>query len=731
MMKQKYAYKQYLVLLGILCLSLVAQGQNGTTPLTLKGIIYGEFRAKPAGITFKVAEGGAYYTTISADRKKIEQYSFETGKLSKVLFDLSNMKNTCGVKEIEEYDIAPGGNEILIYTNVEYIYRRSWQADAFRYDVRRNQLSPLSNTPGKVMIPTFSPNARMVAFVRNNNIYIRKFDFDTEVAVTTDGKFGSIINGTTDWVYEEEFTATKLLSWSSNGEYLAYARFDETEVLQYGFQIYDFNNHTPLTYQYKYPCAGEKNSTYSLHVYNVNDKVSRTVNLPVEKDSYMPRIEFTSMGGELAAITLNRLQNEMKLFLINPATLVPRVALVEKDKCYVDENCISTLAITSNNFIMISERGGYAQVYSFDKNGQQIRCLTPGNYDVTTIYGVDNNGNVYYQAADETPIARRIFKVTPKGKITLLAGERGMNNATFSSDFSFFLRSRSNREMPPIYTVVNARNGKTVRTLESNEALKQKLAKYRFRPAEFETIKLVNGVSVNAYIIKPSNFDANKKYPLLMVQYSGPNSQEVLDHYEMDWTNYLAEQGYIVACVDGRGTGARGTEWRKCTYQQLGILESDDQIAAAKTLAKLPYIDENRMAIWGWSFGGYNTLLCLCRGEGTFKAGIAVAPVTDWHFYDTIYTERFLRTPQQNPSGYTSGAPLKLARNLKGELLIIHGTADDNVHLRNTLLFTEELVQANIPFEMAVYPNRNHSIYGGNTRLHLFERKIDFLKRKL
>lgn len=729
-MMRKYLYLLFSLMLFV-GLSSPTNAQQGDTPLSLEEIVSGAFYPKSAGRNFMPSEDATSYTTLSPDQKRIVKFRFDTGREVATLFDLDKLSSSLGVKKVEGYSIAPGEKEILIYSEIEPIYRRSWKAKVYRYDVRRQKLSPLSKVDKKIMIPTFSPDGRMVAFVRDNNIYIAKFDYDSEVAVTTDGEFNKVIYGATDWVYEEELRTTKLLSWSSKGDYLAYARFDESHIPEYGFQLYSDQNEASFAYKYKYPFAGEANSKVSIHIYNLNDKRSQKVNLPIKEELYFPRIEFTKSGDNLALFTLNRHQNLFNLFFVNPSSLVAKLKLTDKDKAYVAEEWVNSMVIEEKGFVLVSEREGYAQIYRFDSNGAVAKCLTPGKYDVTQLYGVDKEGNVYYQAADQTPIARRVLKVSPKGKIELLAGERGINSATFSHNFRYCLLSQSNREMPPKYSILETKSAKEIRILEDNKQLKAKLTKYRFRPAEFITLTGENGVVFHSYLIKPSTFDPAKQYPVLMVQYSGPNSQQVLDHYDMDWVQYLAEQGYIIACVDGRGTGSRGSEWRKCTYLKLGIYESDDQIAAAKALGKLPFVDASRIAIWGWSFGGYNTLLCLCRGNGTFKAGIAVAPVTDWSFYDSIYTERFMRTPQENPSGYKEGAPLNLAKNLQGKLLIIHGTADDNVHFRNTMLFIEELIQADIPFEMAVYPNRNHGIYGGNTRLHLYKRKIDFLKRNL
>lgn len=718
-------------LLALLFLgNLFLYAQHGTRKFTIEDITQFQFSCKRAGIGFRPYENDSY-TTISRDGSRIERYSFATGKLESVLLDLSDVEAGHNLYAIEDYSIAPGGKEILILTDVNYIYRRSWNAYAYRYDVDSKKLYPVREDTEKISNPTFSPNGKMLAYVCNNNVYINNFENNSTTAVTTDGLFNKVINGATDWVYEEEFGVTNTLTWSPDASYLSFVRFDESKVNEYGFQIYSPDNYPQLPcYQYKYPTAGTKNSEVSVIVYNVGGKTSQKVSLPITPEHYIPHIAFTQRDNALGVYTLNRHQNHFSLFLVNPVDRSSKVVLSDSDKAYINNEWINSLVVLKDGFVMVSDKNGYAQIFRYDKNGKELKCLTPGKYDVTKLYGVDDKGNVYYQAADQTPIQRRVFKVSPEGKITLLAGERGINDATFTKDYSYFILQRSNSEQPYIYTVNSTVNGKAIRVLEDNAALKAKLENYSFQPREFTTLKLSTGVTVNAYLLKPPHMDPTKKYPVLMVQYSGPDSQEVLDKFDIDWVYYLAQEGYIVACVDGRGTGARGREWRKCTYQKLGIYESDDQIAAAKALGQLPYVDAKRIGIWGWSFGGYNTLLCLCRGD-VFKLGIAVAPVTDFRFYDTIYAERYLRTPQENPDGYYNGAPLSLAQNMHGKLLIIHGTADDNVHVRNTMLFTEKLVQADIPFEMALYTNRNHSIYGGNTRTHLYKRMFEFLKRNL
>lgn len=739
-MNTRFKTKASWLLCGLVGLFLVtsveAWSQQGTRPITLQELTNWRFAPRSAGRSFRSMSDGRYYTTLNRERTSIMQYEFSSGKAVATLFDLKDVESRkisqkgefALPRTIDDYEIAPDGHHILLKTETEAIYRRSSRSTVFHYDVRRQQIEPLST--GKLMIPTFSPDGRMVAFVRDNNIFIRKFDYDSEVQVTTDGKRNEIINGATDWVYEEELYCTKLLSWSEDGRHLAFVRFDEREVPAYSMPMYGDGLY-PGEYTYKYPKAGEKNSDVSLHVYNVDQKVVRQVSLPIDTESYIPRIEFTPIKNQLAVCTLNRHQNDFVLYLVDPQTLVAKPALRDADEAYIKIEWINSLVIDAHGFTMVSEADGYAHLYRYSTTGEKVRQLTKGTWDIITLYGVDKVGNAYYQAADETPIRRRILKVSPKGGITVLAGEPGINQATFSEDFSHFLNIYSSSTTPPQYTIRSSREGKVLRELENNKDLSQELFSRRYSSKEFIQLEVASGRVLHGWIQKPINFDPNKRYPLLMVQYSGPDSQEVLDQFDMDWTVALAEEGYVVACFDGRGTGARGREWRKSTYLQLGILESDDQIAAAKALGKLNYVDAGRIGIWGWSFGGYMTLLSLCRGDGTFKAGVAVAPVTDWRFYDSIYTERYLRTPQENPQGYRNGAPLAQAARLRGNLLIVHGSADDNVHLQNTMDFTEQLVQNNIPFDMAIYTDRDHSIYGGNTRYHLFTRIVNYLKTNL
>ncbi len=713
------------ITLVLLCsLTLVAQQQR---EITLPEVTSGAFAARGAGNGFRSLPDGKHYTLISDDYQRIVKYEYATGRAVDTLFDIAKARE-CDIKAIWDYDIAPSGHHILIYTDIKPIYRRSYTLRATHYDVRRNLCEPL--TEGDIMIPTFSPDGRMVAFVRDNNIFIKKFDFNSEVQVTTDGKRNEVINGTTDWVYEEEFSTTRLMEWSPQSDFLAFVRSDESQVKAYSMPIYGDDLY-PTDYVYKYPKVGEQNSTVSLHLYNLDLKRTDRVDLPLDADGYIPRIVFTGWGSDLAAITFNRLQNDLKVYRINPKSRTPRLTLREQDPRYINNEFINSMRFVPDGIVMLSERDGSTQLYKYGTNGALQQRLTQGNWDIISFYGCDSEGNVYYQAADQTPTQRRVLKTTPRGKTTVLAGEAGINRASFTQDYSYFINSYSNAKTPAITTIRTTKEGKVIRTLEDNAQLVAKLKGYDYNDKEFFTIEVAPGRTLHGWMIRPPHFDASKRYPTVMHQYSGPDSQEVLDQFYIGWEYALAQAGYVVVCVDGRGTGGRGTEWRKCTYRELGLRESSDQIAAAEALPKqFNYIDGSRIAIFGWSYGGYNTLMSLCRGK-VFRAGVAVAPVTDWRFYDTIYTERFMATPQVNNKGYEASSVLSIAHNLHGDLLVIHGTADDNVHLQNTMRLATELVKADIPFEMATYTDKDHSIYGGNNRQHLYSRIIEFLDRKL
>lgn len=718
------------IILATLVSAGTAGAQTGDKSVSLKEITDGMFRQKTAVGEMRSLPDGEHYTAMNADRNMIVKYSYRTGKAVDTLFNATTARE-CEFTKFDGYTISSTGHHILVWRETEPIYRRSYKAAVYDYDVRRNYIKPITDSKEKVMIPTFSPDGRMCAFVKDNNIWIRKFDFDTEVQVTKDGALNKILNGTTDWVYEEEFAVTNLMAWSPDSEYLAYVRTDETEVPEYSMQVYGEGLY-PSYYNFKYPKAGQKNSTVSVKAYSVQTRDTKHLDVPMDEDSYIPRITFTRNASQLAVMTLNRHQNIFNMYYVNPKSGVSRLILREENECYVDSEWLSSIHFLSNGFTYVSEQDGYAHIYLYSPTGVLQKQITQGNWDVTRLIGYDETTkNTYYESAEESPLRRAVYKIDAKGVKTRLTPEEGTNSAAFSANYAYFVNRYSNANTPMRITVNETKSRKVLRTLQDNAELRERLAQYRFGKKEFFTLTTKSGFELNAWMVKPANFDESKKYPVMMTQYSGPNSQQVLDSYSFDWEQYLAANGIIVVCVDGRGTGARGEAFRKCTYLRMGEKESQDQVEAAQALGQYPYIDAGRMAIWGWSFGGYNTLMALSVGHGTFKVGIAVAPPTDWKYYDTVYTERYMRTPQENFNGYAATSPLKKVKDLEGKLLLIHGTADDNVHFMQSMEYAEALVQAGKQFDMHVYKDRNHGISGGNTRYHLYTKMSNYLFENL
>lgn len=718
------------IILAALVSAGTAGAQTGDKSVSLKEITDGMFRQKTAVGEMRSLPDGEHYTAMNAERNMIVKYSYRTGKAVDTLFNATTARE-CEFTKFDGYTISSTGHHILVWRETEPIYRRSYKAAVYDYDVRRNYIKPITDSKEKVMIPTFSPDGRMCAFVKDNNIWIRKFDFDTEVQVTKDGALNKILNGTTDWVYEEEFAVTNLMAWSPDSEYLAYVRTDETEVPEYSMQVYGDGLY-PSYYNFKYPKAGQKNSTVSVKAYSVQTRDTKHLDVPMDEDSYIPRITFTRNASQLAVMTLNRHQNIFNMYYVNPKSGVSRLILREENECYVDSEWLSSIHFLSNGFTYVSEQDGYAHIYLYSPTGVLQKQITQGNWDVTRLIGYDEaTKNTYYESAEESPLRRAVYKIDAKGVKTRLTPEEGTNSAAFSANYAYFVNRYSNANTPMRITVNETKSRKVLRTLQDNAELRERLAQYRFGKKEFFTLTTKSGFELNAWMVKPANFDESKKYPVMMTQYSGPNSQQVLDSYSFDWEQYLAANGIIVVCVDGRGTGARGEAFRKCTYLRMGEKESQDQVEAAQALGQYPYIDAGRMAIWGWSFGGYNTLMALSVGHGTFKVGIAVAPPTDWKYYDTVYTERYMRTPQENFDGYAATSPLKKVKDLEGKLLLIHGTADDNVHFMQSMEYAEALVQAGKQFDMHVYKDRNHGISGGNTRYHLYTKMSNYLFENL
>lgn len=685
---------------------------------------------------------GESYTQLSPDHKRIVRHSFKTGKEIATVFDVETARGSKKLPYIDGYIMSPDEHRILIQTETKGIYRRSYTAVYYIYDVRNNTLEPLSEG-GPQQVPLFSPDGNVIAFARGNNLFLVKLLFgNAEVQVTKDGKFNEVINGLPDWVNEEEFTTNRSFDFSADSKVLAWVRYDESQVPIYSMQEFkglyparsEFDAY-PGTYDYKYPVAGQKNSEVKVMTFDIKNRVTRTLDVPLDKDGYIPRIKFTSDPTKLAVITLNRHQSQMDVYMANPLSKVCKLVLREKNEKYVRETAYTQMKFYDGHFSLLSERSGFQHLYWYNLGGQLEAQITKGNFEVTDFYGYDaRTGSFYYASTQESPLRRAVYKADKQGRVKKLSSSVGTNSAKFSKTMKYYMNVYSSAQQPPVTTLCD-NNGKTITTLIDNADLKAKVEKVVGKK-EFFQFTTSEGVQLNGWMVKPRDFDASKKYPVVMYQYSGPGSQEVTDSWNLGFygagifESYLTEQGFICACVDGRGTGARGADFEKCTYLQLGLRESQDQVETAIYLGSLPYVDKANIGIWGWSFGGFNTLMSMSEGRPVFKAGVAVAAPSNWKYYDTVYTERYMRTPNVNAAGYAIN-PMERAANLSGSLLLIHGTADDNVHFRNVAEMSEALVQANKQFEMQIYTNRNHSIYGGNTRYHLLTRMCDFFKRNL
>lgn len=685
---------------------------------------------------------GETYSQLSPDHKQIVTYSFKTGERKNVLFDVANTKEN-SVPAIDGYIMSPDESNILIRTKTKPIYRRSSTAVYYIYNVRNRTLVPLSNG-GPQQVPMFSRDGNMIAFVRDNNLFLVKLLFNnSESQITKDGKFNEIINGIPDWVNEEEFATNCSFDFNADNTMLAWVRYDESKVPLYSFPLYQGSYprqqqyaEYPGRYEYKYPMAGATNSTVTVHTFDIKTRVIRQLNLPLDADGYIPRIKFTSDAEKLAVYTLNRHQDRLDIYMANPRSTECKLVVRDNVDKYITEQAYTKTPFYQNRFILMSERDGYNHIYLYDFTGKLVRQITKGEYVVTDFYGYDEKtGECYFAAYMDGPTRKAVYKIDVKGRLTKLSDKVGTNDATFSKTMKYYMNVYSNINTPPVTTLCDNR-GKTLKVLLDNSALNEKLAQINLGSREFFTFTTSEGVQLNGYMVKPADFDASRKYPVILFQYSGPGSQQVLDSWytgQMTGTlyeQYMAQQGFIMVCVDGRGTGGRGAEFERCTYLNLGDLESKDQVETAIYMGNLPYVDKEHIGIWGWSFGGFNTLMSMSEGRPVFAAGVAIAPPTSWRYYDSVYTERFMRTPQENPDGYNRN-PIQRASKLHGKLLICHGTADDNVHFRNVTEYADALVQANKYFMMLPYTNRNHSIFGGNTRIHLFTSMTNFFLNEL
>lgn len=722
----KYS-SRFAALLLLVCFSAVAQQK-----ITLEQIWGGAFRTQGMD-ELQSLKNSNQYTVLNFDRSsrsmQIDLYDFATLKKTATLIDTKNHQN---LPMIDSYTFSSKENQMLLACNSTPIFRRSFLADYFLYDLETKQLTKLFDF--QVQEPVFSSDGKKIAYAKDNNLFLYDIASKKSTAITTDGKKNAIINGITDWVYEEEFAFVRAFDWNASGDKIAYIKFDETDVPEFSMDVYGKELY-PSQHVFKYPKAGEKNALVSLHIFDLKNNSTKKIELGSYQDFYIPRIKWTTDANVLSAQIINRHQNNLDLLFVDGTSGKTTIVLNEKDKAYVDITDNLTF-LKDNSFIWTSEKDGFNHIYHYDKSGKLKNQVTEGAWEVTNYYGLDEkNQTIFYQSVENGSINRDVYSVGLNGKNKKrLSDKAGTNAATFSPNFEFYINSFSSATVPPVYTLNNSKTGKSIQSIKDNETLSARLKMFDLPTKEFSEITTEKGHKLNSWMIKPKDFDASKKYPVLMFQYSGPGSQEVanswLDTNDM-WYMMLSQQGYIVVCVDGRGTGFKGSDFKKVTYKDLGKLEVEDQIDAAKVLGNYNYIDKNRIGIWGWSYGGFMSSNCILKGNDVFKMAIAVAPVTNWRFYDSVYTERFLQTPQENAAGYDENSPINHVEKLKGKYLLIHGTADDNVHVQNTMLMIEALVQANKQFDWAIYPDKNHGIYGGKTRLQLYTKMTNFIKDNL
>ncbi len=730
-----------LCLSGALCLAGLSVFAGGK--LDLKSITNGEFSQETMTAVRPSADGETY-TQISADGKQIVSYSFRTGKQESVVFDVATARGG-QVSKVDNYIMSPDGRRILIQTQTKPIFRRSFTAVYYIYDIRNNKLEPLSDG-GPQQTPVFSPDGNQIAFVRDNNIFLVKLLYDNaESQVTKDGKRNEVLNGIPDWVYEEEFSTNSSMVFSADSKQIIWIRYDETDVKQYSLQLFkglypekkEYLEY-PGFYTYKYPVPGQVNSKVSVHSFDIKSHQTRRIELPLDADGYIPRIKATSDPTKIAIFTLNRHQDVLRIYMANPLSTVCQLAIEDKVDKYVKEETFEEVKITDKHILLPSERDGYNHLYLYNLNGQLLRQIVKDKYVVQSVYGFDEQtGDAYFAANPNGPTDQQVMVAHANGKTEVLSQKAGVNNAVFSSNFKYFINIWSDLNHPVQYTLCQ-NNGKVLQTLIDNQELVQKLSGYDLGTKELFSFTTSEGVQLNGWMVKPKDFNSAKKYPVIMYQYGGPGNQQVLNQWGIGMNGsgaileqYLCQQGYLCVCVDNRGTGGRGAEFEKCTYLRLGELEARDQVETALWLGSQPYVDKERIGIWGWSYGGWNTLMSMSEGRPVFKAGVAIAPPTCWRFYDSIYTERYMRTPNENKAGYDEVNPIARASQLNGALLLCHGLADDNVHYRNTAEYVEALVQADKDFRQLVYTNRNHSIFGGNTRNHLFRQAVNHFNATL
>jgi dipeptidyl-peptidase-4 len=745
-MRNYYRLRRLPVFFPLLWLNvygLVAQTSPSTQPLTLEAIFADDLLQQETVSSIRWMNDGRYYTAAvredTAYYQHILRYDVTTGEAVDTLVDGRQLvpRDAPGTPALayDNYALSPREDKVLFATELEPIYRRSRKAYYYVYDLTTGNFQPLAEG-GKQSYATFSPDGRYVAYVRDNNLYYVALADGSVTAVTQDGKKNELIHGSTDWVYEEEFGFTKAFYWSPASDRLAFISFDESQVAEYNMQ--GWGDLYPRDGRFKYPKAGEANSVIRVSVYHLADQQTVAVDLGDSADIYVPRVQWTTDNATLSVIRMNRLQNRLTILHANATTGNAEAVLTEESSTYIDINYNNDLTYLGDgqHFVYTSERDGYKHIYFYTVGGELVRQITQGDWEVSELAAIDEERQLmFYLSTEASPLERQLYSVNWQGKKKQrLSEEPGTHRVEFSPDARYYVDRYSSVRHPLVVELHQAPSGKTIRTLEDNQALQEAVAEYTWGTREAITVPVSDSVTLNGYLIKPPDFDRAKQYPLLMFVYGGPGSQLVTNQWMSDregWFHVLAQRGYLVACVDNRGTGGRGRDFSHATYAQLGKLEVQDQIASAKYLGQLPYVDADRIGIWGWSYGGYLASLALFMGNEVFKAGIAVAPVTSWRFYDTVYTERYLQTPQLNAEGYDRYSPLSHADKLRGNFLLIHGTGDDNVHFQNAVMLQDALIAANKQFDSFYYPNRNHGIYGGNTRLHLFTMMTDFLEAKL
>ncbi|NGZ90602.1 S9 family peptidase [Psychroflexus maritimus] len=700
--------------------------------ISLEEIWGGAFQTKGMQ-SLQSLNNGQEYIVQEYDRQKGEMkvvvYSYKTGKKVRTLFSSIDMR---GLNFFQNFELSDDESKVILGTEIEAIFRRSTRGIFYAYDLEKKELQLIDDEP--IQEPTFSPDATKVAYVKNNNIYVRNLSNNKKTQLTSDGKKNEIINGVTDWVYEEEFAFVRAFQWNSAGNQLAYLRFDETEVTEFSMDL--FGSYGQFLYPqqevFKYPKAGDDNAKVSLHCFDLEQ--NKSIDVDLGEYEYIPRIKWTNNANLLSVQTMNRHQNELHLQLVDVSKNSTSTIFKDTDEAYVEVTDYLTF-LADNSFIWTSEKDGWNHIYHYSLDGQLKNQLTSGNWEVTKYYGYDKESKrIFYQSTESGSVNRGVYSIQLNGKGKQnLATEPGTNSASFSADFTYFINTFQNTITPPIYSLYLAKNAKLVRKIKDNQKLEKKLSRYALSPKEISQLE-VNGEMLNMWMIKPTGFSEDKKYPVFMSQYSGPGSQSVANTFlgaNDYWYQLLANQGYVVVCIDGRGTGYKGRDFKKVTQGELGKYELEDQAEAAKILGKYDWIDQDRIGIWGWSYGGFMASNAILQHPDVFSTAIAVAPVTSWRFYDTIYTERYMKTPQENAKGYDDNSPITHASQLDGNYLLIHGGGDDNVHVQNTMIMIEALVQANKQFDWRVYPDKNHGIYGGNTRLHLYTLMTNFILENL